>query len=376
MQPFQRFRHDRTLLLIAALLLARCAPAAPPSSVVMPPPQISTPLPSSSEQQVREAFGVTDLDGRLAGILNAVKSFLRDAAERSLPDDVAAAYLTEAALASGQPVLVQPTYVRRADDLVVVALPGGLGLYLYDLSTPTNTAPLEISRWVVGLSALEVIWGYDEVGVFFTTLGADGVPRVHYALLERKADGGWQIAWLSDEEPDWWFNAVGGTLDVSPDLSQLIVTGQATRTTEAFYEQAGEPCLSFRLVWQHQGDGYVLSPSPQAYTSRQAWLWNVAEPSPYATLVEFVEHMQAGDTKGAAQLVGDPEVLTAARDFGLHLAERRYQVVEAAPDRIVFRDVHATLAATFLPPLEAAGKWLIAGITPVGAVQGNASSDG
>ncbi len=377
MQPFQHFRHDRTLpLVIAVLLLARCAPAAVLSpSAATPSPEIGSSSFSSPRQQVREAFGTTEADRRLADILNAVGGFLRDVDERSLPDDVTAAHLTEAALASGRPVLIQPAYVRRAGDLAVVALPGGLGLYLYDLGVPMSATPLEISRWIVGLSTLEVIWGDGETGVSFTTLGVDGVPRIHYALLKREADRGWQTAWLSDEEPDWWFNAVGGTLDVSPDLSQLIVTGQATRTTDAFYEQSGEPRRSFRLVWQRQGDGYVLSPSPQSYSSRQAWLWDVAEPSPYATLVEFVERMQAGDEEGIAPLVGHQEVLTAAYDFGLHLAERRYQVVGGAADRIVFRDMHATFVASFRPPLQAGGTWLIIDLAPAGAVQEDGSSD-
>ncbi len=350
------------LLLAATLWLAGCVPVTAP-----PPPEVNTPLPPSPEQQLREAFGTADPTTRLTNILSATESFLRDAAVRTLSDEEAAAWLTQTVFSADQPALVQVARIRRAGEMVVIALPAGLGLYLYDLSAPIGAPPCEISRWIAGLDTLEVSWGDDEAGVSFTTLGADGLRRPHYALLRREADGVWRTAWFSDEVPDWWFNAVGGMLYAAPDRTQLIVVGEAARTTEAFYEQAGEPRRSFRLVWQRKGDGYVLSPPPQAYSSRQAWLWEVTEPSPYATLVEFVERIQAGDEGGAAQLVSDEAVLAAARDFGLHLAERRYQVVESAAERIVFRDVQTTLVASFQPPREADGKWLITGLAPLGA---------
>lgn len=350
------------LVLNAILWLVGCAPA-----TASPLPESNTPSLPPPEQRVREAFSTTDPEVRLSRILNATEGFLRDATVRALSDEEAAAQLTQAAFSAGQPMLVQAAYVRRTGDVVVVALPAGLGLYLYDLGAPAGTPPCEISRWIAGLDALEVSRGEDEVGVSFTTFGIDDLPRVHYALLRREDDGVWRVAWLSDEVSDWWFNAVGGTLYTAPDRSQLVVVGEAARTTEAFYEQVGEPRRSFRLMWERVGDHYALSPSPQAYDDRQAWLWEVAEPSPYATLVEFVERLQAGDEEGAARLVGDQDVLVAARDFGLYLPERRYQVVESTTDRIVFRDVQATLVASFRPPQATGEKWQIVSLMPFGA---------
>ena len=260
--------------------------------------------------------------------------------------------------------------MRRSDDLAVVGLPQGYGLYFYDLAAPASSTPLEISRWTVGLSAVDVIWKEDQVGVGYLTTGTDSLPRVHYALVVR-ADDAWHLAWLSDEDPDWWLNAAGGALSIASDLSQLTVTGEAPRTTEAFYEQAGGPRRTFRLTWEHTLQGYALAPGPEGFASRQAWLWQSAVPAPYATLVEFIERLQIGDHKGAAALAADPALVEAAVDFGLQLPERRYQVVEAEADRIVFRDVKGSFVVTFRPPQDETGPWQIASLTPYGAARQN-----
>jgi hypothetical protein len=180
-------------------------------------------------------------------------------------------------------------------------------------------------------------------------------------------DDAWHLAWLSDEDPGWWLNAAGGALSITSDLSQLTVTGEAPRTTEAFYEQVGGPRRAFRVTWERTPQGYALAPGPEGFPSWQAWLWQAAVPAPYATLVEFIERLQIGDHEGAAALAADPALVEAAVDFGLQLPERRYQVIEAEADRIVFRDVKGSFMVTFSPPQDETGPWQITGLTPYGA---------
>lgn len=352
------------LLLALALLLAGCAasPALTPPSTLPPG---ATPEPVA-EQTVREAFHVPDPLARRAAVLSAVGSFLQDSTIRAVDDRTASSLLTDTIFASGQITLTDPAFVRRSDDLAVVGLPQGYGLYFYDLAAPASSAPLEISRWTVGLSAMDVIWKEDQAGVGYLTTGTDSLPRVHYALVVRMDDA-WHLAWLSDEDPGWWLNASGGALSIASDLSRLTVTGEAPRTTEAFYEHVGGPRRVFRVTWERTLQGYTLAPGPEDFALRQAWLWQAAIPAPYATLVEFVERLQMGDHDGAAALAADPALVEAAVGFGLQLPERRYQVIEAEADRIVFRDVQGTFVAAFARPRGETGPWQIIDLAPYGA---------
>ncbi len=352
------------LLLLAAIGLPGCtAPAtvAPPSPELTPSPDARPPI----EAQLRESFRATDPAARRAAVLLATESFLRDPALRGADDSIASSYYTTVAFSSGQLTLPDPAVIQRQGDLAVVALPEGLGLFLYDLGT-LGAEPVELSRWLVSLSGMHVTWGEGELGVAYATLGRDGVTRTHFALATAD-DLGWRLSWLSDEAPDWWFNAYDGTLTVAPDLSYLELTGEAASTTEAFYELDSEPRRVFRVRWVRAANTYQVSPPPAGYPTRQAWLWNVARPSPYATLVEFIERLQMGDENGAARLASEASITAAALDSGLHLPERRFQVIEEGQDRIIFRDLQGVYVAEFEPPAPGGGPWLITGLAPFGA---------
>ncbi len=357
--------------LIGALLLAACALAgcgAPDPATPVLPPAEPTPLPEARlpiELQLRDAFRVADPFARRAAVLLATESFLRDPALRATDDSIATSYYTTIAFSSGQLTLPDPAAIQRQDDVAIVALPEGLGLFLYDLGTPPGSEPVELSRWLVGLSSIHVTWGQGEAGVAYTTLGRDGVTRAHFALATA-GEAGWRLSWLSDEAPDWWFNAQGGALAVAPDLSWLELAGEAADTTLAFYELGDAPRRTFLIRWERAANIYQMSPPAAGYPTRQAWLWDVAQPSPYATLVEFVEQLQMGDEPGVARLA-DGESVAAALEFGLHLPERRFQVVEAGSDRIVFRDLQGTFVAGFAPPPSEGDPWLITSLAPFGA---------
>ncbi len=354
------------LVVLGSLVMVACQPVSltlDSGSASTTPPPTDTARPPI-EVTLREAFRTSDPIMRVANVLGATDSFLRDEAVRASDDSVASIYFTSVAFSSGRLTLSEPAILRRRGNLAVVALPEGLGLYLWDLGEEAGTPPLEISRWTVGLSGLDTIWGQGEVGISFVTLGEDGTTTAHYALATKGS--AWQVAWFSDEVPEWWFNARGGTLTVAPDLSQIILTGEAPRTTETFYEQPGEPRRTFRIVWLRERDNYVMASPVENYPHREMWLWQVAVPSPYATLVEFVERLQLGDEEGAARLTGEPTIVPAAIHFGLSFPDRRFQVVSQAADRLVMRDLQGAFLVTFSEPQRGDAPWLITSLAPLG----------
>lgn len=298
-----------------------------------------------------------DPGARRAAVLDAVTAFLRDPAQQGADDAALSEALTGAAFSSGTLRLADAGLVRIAGDAAVVGLPDGLGLYLVDLRREVR--PVELSRWTAGLNRLAVTGQPGELAAAYMTLGADGVERAHVALAVEGRDG-WRLAWLSDEQPDWWFNARGGALAVSPDLSQLTVTGAAEHTTDAFYEVGDAPRRTFRVAWLREANGYRPAATVESYGSRRAWLWALAEPSPYASLVEFVERIQAADQDGAGRLAAGEGVLGAAFYGGLVRPERRYQVVRYEGETIVFRDLDGTFTASFAPPEQPGDPWLLA----------------
>ncbi len=363
-----RFIHLVAALLAVIMVVPGCSP--PPGAVS---PIAETALPSAApstrppiEAELREAFRVADPFARREAVLEATEDFLRDPVLGQSADPIASSYFTSVAFSSGQLTLADPALIQRQGTLVVVALPEGMGIFLYDLSTAPGTTPLALSRWTVGLNAMRAVWGVGELGLAYETLGKDGFTRAHFVLA--RADGTeWQVTWFSDETPDWWFNARNGTLEVAPDLSHLVLIGEAAETTQAFYEQEGEPRRVFEVRWERGGNIFQPMPPLESYPTRQAWLWEIARPSPYATLVEFVERLQIGDMEGVRMLVDSQAVVQSALDFGLNLPERRFQVVEAGQDRVVFRDLQGTFVADFWPPAPGGSPWIIKILAPLGA---------
>lgn len=350
------------LPLTLALLFTGCAPASvtfsSPSNV---PPVALSETPAAvppAEEELREAFRQADPFLRRESVLRAIGRVLRGAEARRMDDGELSDYLTEVAFSSGRLRLADRAFVRREGDLAVVGLPDGLGIVLYDLDASPDALPLELTSWSAGLSALEVRWGTDEFGVSFVTLGADGATRVHYLLTVRDGQG-WKVAWNGDEAPDWWFNALNAGITIAPDLSRLIVEGEAESTTLAFLEEGNAPRRVFKIEWVREEDSYIPVPPVEAYPSRRAWLWAVARPSAYSTLVEFIERLQRQDVEGAADLVGSPEIIEVAQSLDLDSPLRRYQVTDQQPGSITFRDREGTYRAVFESPSPERERWLI-----------------
>src|SRR5574341_356000 len=204
--------YPRTCLItVLSIFFSGCGPfplITTPTAAVSTPSPITSPFPSTAtpealDEHVREAFRVEDPNSRREAVLEAVGRFLRDDGVRNLSDADASLMLTQIAFSSERLVLTDAALIARVGEQAVVGLPDGLGLYLYDLGD-AGAAPLELSRWTVGLSGLQASWGETEVGVVYTTLGNDGAMQAHFALAVRESE--WAVAWISDETPDWWFN--------------------------------------------------------------------------------------------------------------------------------------------------------------------------
>lgn len=365
--------HLRTCLIaVLSIIISGCNPSTPNSTPIVAVPASSptsslfspTATPEALDEHVREAFRVEDPDSRRDAVLMAVRRFLRDDAVRNLSDADASLMLTQIAFSSERLVLTDAALMARDGEWAVVGLPDGLGLYLYDLGD-ADAAPLELSRWTVGLSSLRASWGATEVGVVYTTLGSDGAMQAHFVLAVKEPT--WAVAWLSDETPDWWFNTRNADIVVAPDRTWILVKGEALDTTRAFSESSAGPLRTFHMEWQRTENSYQPESPAPPYSPREVWLWAAAEPSPYATLVEFIERLQLGDEDGALGLVSREAVVADAISFGIYLVGRQYEVVSYNEERIVFRDVQGTFVANFRQSASGEPRWLITNIAPFGA---------
>jgi hypothetical protein len=347
------------LAFVAALGAYGCAGG---EATIAGPP---TPAPTSPPPPtIADALSLPERDARREATLVAVGGWLRDPSVRAMDDEAASAQLTELAFSSGRLVFGDPAFVRRPGrpSLAVVGLPDALGLYLYDLDA-LSAEPLELSGWTAGLNAVYVTWAESNVGVTYFTLGNDRQTRAHFVLAS-EVGGRWQVAWFADEEPAWWFNARQAELTVSSDLQTLILTGEAQATTLVFDERGDVPRRRFAVVWERDEEtpAYLPASQPEDFPSRTEWLWSVAEPGPYAVLVEFLERLRLRD-KGASQLA-EGEVVEAALALALDQPQRQYRVVDQTATRLIFRDSGGAYAASFRPASTGA-RWRLTDIEPV-----------
>jgi hypothetical protein len=355
-----QFRCLTACLLACAVMTACQSPESSPTALPTAVPTMSSQA-ISSEIAVQLAYQQVDALARRDAVISAINQFAADAADQRLSDEEASLRLTEAAFASQQLKLTDPAFVRREGALAVIGLPDALGLYFFDGAG----ASTQISQWTAGLSAVNVIWREDEIGVVYETIGADGTKMVHFALLTNDAKA-WRVSWISDDMPDWWFNARNATLDIQPDLSSIAVVGEAQKSTVTFEEGEGTPQRLFRLVWERDLDLYQLNAPISGYDSREAWLWNVAVPSAYATLVEFIERLQRQQVQQATALTVNSTVMDEALDFGFHLIGASYKVMLSEPDRLIVQGHQGTFEIGFQ---ELEGLWRITSIKPTGIPQ-------
>ncbi len=353
-----------TLLPLLLIDLVSCSKALTPA--VAPP---TTPTPAVGvHDQLRAAFKVEERPARLQAVLTLMPAFLDDLSLRNASDQAASTLLTDIAFSSRQMTFTDRAFIRRYEDLAIVGLPDAMGVYFVDRARGVNRSAELISRWTAGLDSMEITPRDRDVGLVYTTLGLDHATRAHFALL-RRTDAGWGTAWFSDDTPDWWFNAVNAQIALAPDLSKVTLVGDAAGTTPVFLESGNVPRRRFRVGWVRTDNHYDQSPSMGGAANRQSWLWHIAEPSAYSTLVEFVERLRNRDFKGAAGLVTDSSIVVTAQSFGLYLPENTYTVTAYDMQRIAFQGRQGAFVAIFQPPAPGSPpdtRWLISSIEPAG----------
>ncbi|MCC6905909.1 MAG: hypothetical protein IT326_08715 [Anaerolineae bacterium] len=347
---------------LTILLVTACSTPGPTGSMPSPP-TVSTPL--SSEASLSAAYQIDNPVARQAAVLRRTAAFLQSDTARRADDLTLSTLYTQAAFSSGRLALDSPVFIRRQGSLALIGLPDSMGIYLIDLDHAD--APVLVSPWTAGITRLDVAWRVDALGIVYETAPLSGPSRTHFALM-RFGETGWETAWLSDTAPDWWINTQGATLAVSEDLSRLVVTGPAPGTSALFDEATTGISRTLQITWERNGDRYRPVPLPESYRNRAEWLRATAQPSPYATLVEFLERLVTGDTEGAAQVATNPDAVSNALAFGLNYAGRRYIVTRITGGEIEFRDTRGAFIVTFQAGTPGAGPaWLIDTIRPLGA---------
>ncbi len=197
----------------------------------------------------------------------------------------------------------------------------------------------------------------DEMGIIFASIGASTVTP--YYLLLRREETGWERVWPTESEPrdDLWIATDGEISFASDDLSLLQVKGSSFLVDypeEIFFECHACAHRFFDLLWERQGDEYLPQanlPLDAPYYDRR---WEITQPSPYASLFEFLRCLRAGDEAGALELVAEPHVLDQAVALGLDDPVVTYMVEwEPAPEDALFfstEDLTREFVATFIQP--------------------------
>ena len=345
--------------LIVSSALCACQPTESPTPTALPatlPAEAAPNVPPVIA--VQAAYRKTEPQPRREAVLQAVSRFVAEAADQGLSDEDASLRLTQAAFSSQQIKLTDPAFVRREGSLAVVGLPDGLGLYFFDEAG----SPVEISRWTVGLNSVNPIWRDGETGVVYETIGVDGIKTVHFVLIVHEAPI-WRVTWISDDAPDWWFNARNASLDIQPDLSSIAVTGESEQTIVTFEESDSTPHRSYTLIWERNLNQYALKAPISGYESREAWMWSVAVPSEYATLVEFIERLQRQQVQQAKAMTVNSDVFDDALAFGFQLIGTSYKVILSEPERLIVQGHQGTFEITFQ---QSEVGWQITGIKPTG----------
>jgi hypothetical protein len=314
--------------------------------------------------RLRDAYSLADPIQRQSAVLKATEDFLNEPSTRYQSDEIAASVYSQIVFSSGGVTLSDPAQVVRKEEIALVGLPDGLGVYLFELGE-TGSNPLLISPWSGGLVRIQALWRENDIGVLYTSSMADHIQQ-HFALIAY-APGGWKAAWRSEDSPDWWFNSRDARIYVSPDLTTLEVEGSGTFNTPIFDETDSPLKQVFRIRWVRTADNtYRIDPPPEGYGSREAWLSEVSNPSAYGTLVQYLQDLRNGDALSAQSRVVDTSVTRDAESFGLARPERLYTVIAYDETHISFRDNRGAFMATFVTSPDAEG-WLIQSIVPLGA---------
>lgn len=284
---------------------------------------------------------------------------LSDPEALALSDEALSRLLTETLSATGLLTSSGPVLLRRSSGLAVASLPDAAGLILID-----GTQTLLLSPWNLGILDLQLYPAEDSLGVRYVRRASESASTQHFVLV-RRVEGHWQRAWLSDDEALWWFNNRNASLEVSRDLSRLTLSGEARAATDLFIDSPSGPVRVFTLDWRRSDQTYQPDPDPGRFETRRAWMAQIAQPSPYDSLVQYIEALTEADRRSALALLADESLLDFSIQLGLSERGRRYSLLEApqtSGSALRFGDEFGRYEVLFSPPTQLGQRWMISGI--------------
>lgn len=204
----------------------------------------------------------------------------------------------------------------------------------------------------------------DDLGVIFAHVGASSINPA-FVLLRRQAAGGWEPLWSPIGQREW--ACTDGFISfMGEGLSRLQLMGSSfaldSGADAVFSECHACPHRTLIGVWERQGSEYIRRSALPPDAPRAERLWEMTEPSPYASLYEFTRRLRAGDQAGARILAADDSVIEQALAYGLAEASVRLLVDSVEGQEIAFfaGDAARPLVAELV---EQDGGWRVFAIT-------------
>ena len=386
------------LTLIILLLVVGCTPGlAIPSPTPLPtatmvPTHTPTPLPTPRPTATPSPTPTVDV----AALMQKVRGLLGEAAASEGEQDLESAQevaFQALALYLSLPEIEEISEKEIADVLLSLGQESGVEMGVMGVDLLRVEPTLYLVKF--GLYPLALFWGQagtpfdyypvtegdaisdarkvgDEMGIIFAYIGASTVTPDF--ILLRREEAGWTRVWPTELEPrgDLWIATDGEITFASDDLSLLQVRGSSFLVDypeEIFFECHACAHRFFDLLWERQGDKYLPQVTLPVDASYYDGLWEITQPSSYASLFEFLRRLRAGDEAGALQLTSDPSVVEEAKALGLDNTTATYMVeLEPEPgETLLFstEDLTKKFAATFVQPSEGT-HWLL---TDIGARQ-------
>ncbi len=352
------------VVLLAALTLTACA-ATPTVSPQKEPVTAPAPAPVEEMLPLLTSFYLISPLERTSDPTSIIRDIL------AAPD---AAAFSDADLSRRVSEVVSPFTSTGEPFLFIRTSPGAVvsvpdyGLYLCDTDCP------QLTEWNRGLTDLDVFTTGDEIGILYRQRYGTEREIAHF-IRATPIDG---VLWASPDTETWWLNALDADVIVSEDLETLAVTGQATFTSDVIDTDTTNTHPQMALTWAYDSDAsiYRPTPNPAHFETRQQFIEAAMLPSPFISLITFLERLTKGDDTLASQVTTGPEVVQTGRDFGLHISGRHYQVkaFESTDRTLTFGDLQGQFVAYFSPPAEVGGPWLIMDIRPLGALENPAAA--
>jgi len=300
---------DRHLMTLGPQVrLVGWVPAAPR----LQPTGVETPRPQSALTEIEELFRQALSDPSL--LPEGAAAFLSLPEIISMDDGQATAYLSSILTQAGWefPVAaVQGVNLKRpASDLAVLKLPPNL-IYLF---WPGGWQRASVGDLIEDARLID-----DELGIIFAHVGASSINPA-FTLLRRQPAGGWESLWSPSGQREW-ICTDGSISFVGEGLSQLRLVGSSfaldAGKDQVFSECHACPHRTLVSTWERLGNEYVRRSTLPSDAPRAERLWEMTEPSPYASLYEFTRRLRVGDQGNARSLAASDAVIEQALEHGL-----------------------------------------------------------